>query len=81
MEVIITILILTGVAFFVAPVSQDKVKVRLEEEGYRNIVFMKKLNLWEREVNVNHINLKVRTKIKVFCCLGYISAEVIDYTH
>ncbi len=68
-------------AFFVAPVSESKVKTKLEEEGYRHIVFMKKLNLWEREVNVNHINLKVRTRIKVFCCLGYISAEVIDYIY
>lgn len=79
MEIIISVLVLVGLIWFFAPTSKSTIIGKLEAEGYRHIVIMKKLNMWEYEVNVNHINLKVRTKIKVFSCTGYISAEIIDY--
>jgi hypothetical protein len=65
------------VVIFYIPVTEETVNARLTAEGYQYVNMLWRNNPWYFSGFVNHVNLKERSKVRVFACFGYISVKIV----
>jgi|APGre2960657404_1045060.scaffolds.fasta_scaffold18721_2 hypothetical protein len=77
MAELILILIAIVIIILLIPTDSDLVKDRLTSSGYQYIYISYKKSPWHYVAYVNHINLKERSRVRVFSCIGYFKIKVI----
>jgi hypothetical protein len=74
---LILVLIAIVTVILLVPTDSDSVKDRLTTKGYQYIYISYRKSPWHYVAYVNHINLKERTTVRVFSCIGYFKIKVI----
>jgi hypothetical protein len=77
MAELILILIAIVIIILLIPIDSDSVKDRLTSRGYQYIYISYRKSPWHYVAYVNHINLKERTNVRVFSCIGYFKIKAI----
>jgi hypothetical protein len=77
MAELILILIAIVAVILLIPTDSNSVKDRLTSKGYKYVYISYKKGPWHSIAYVNHINLKERTAVRVFSCIGYFKVKAI----